>query len=45
MMLHGDGKFSTYLSFFSHLAGEMATDLLSTEVKLMDSLVTGSDKE
>lgn len=46
MMLHGDGKFQTYLNFFSTVSGAMnEDDMDTTEVRLTDSVITGSDEE
>ena len=45
LFLHGDGQFMTYLTFFNFLRGMLDTDLYSSEVKLMDGIVTGSDEE
>jgi hypothetical protein len=45
MFLHGDGKFETYLSFFSHLYGAMSSDILTTQIRTNDTLLTGSDDE
>ena len=45
MMLHGDGKFATYLSFFSHLCGALNRDMSTSEFRIQDSVITGSDEE
>jgi len=45
MFLHGDGQFMTYLTFFNFLHRMLDTYLYSSEVKLMDGIITGSDKE
>ena len=43
MMLHGDGKFATYLSFFSHLCGALNGDMSTSEFRIQDSVITGSE--
>ena len=46
MMLHGDGKFPTYLNFFSTLRGALDGDFFdAAEFRIDDKLVTGSDEE
>ena len=45
MLLHGDGKFATYLGFFSHLCGALNGDMFATEFKIQDRILTGSDEE
>jgi len=45
IMLHGDGKFQTYLSFFSHLNGELKNDVSAAELRVDDAILTGSDEE
>jgi len=46
MMLHGDGKFATYLHFFSTLLGALNGDAVdAAEFRIDESFVTGSDEE
>ena len=46
MMLHGDGKFSTYLNFFSHINGMLnGSGVGASEFRMLDNVVTGSDDE
>lgn len=46
MLLHGDGKFSTYLNFFSHVNGALqGSGVVASEFRLLDNVVTGSDDE
>ena len=45
VFLHGDGQFGTYHQFFSHLSRLMADNAPTTEMRLSDSVVTGSDEE
>ena len=45
IMLHGDGKYETYLGFFSHLFGALKGDLQSSELRSLDGMLTGSDEE
>ena len=45
VMLHGDGQFGTYHHFFSHLSGLMADNAPTTEMRVSESVVTGSDEE
>ena len=46
MMLHGDGKFATYLSFFSTLCGALNGKVVdTTEFRVADGVITGSDEE
>lgn len=45
VMLHGDGKFKTYLMFFARLVAALSTSLSSTEVRLQEQILTGSDEE
>jgi len=46
MMLHGDGKYSTYLNFFSTVNGALnGAGLSASEFRMTDNIVTGSDDE
>ena len=45
VMLHGDGKYKTYLMFFARLLAALASPVSSTEVRLDDQILTGSDEE
>ena len=46
MLLHEDGKFSTYLNFFSHINGALqGSGVNASEFRLLDNVVTGSDDE
>ena len=46
MMLHGDGKFPTYLHFFSTLLGALNGNAVNAaEFRIDESFVTGSDEE
>jgi len=45
MFLHGDEQFMMYLTFSNFLHRMLDTYLYSSEVKLMDGIITGSDKE
>lgn len=46
MMLHGDGKYATYLNFFSTVNGALSGCTVDTgEFRVQDGLVTGSDEE
>jgi len=45
VFLHGDGKFTTYLRFFSHLGGLLSDEPVGTELRMNESVITGSDEE
>jgi len=46
MMLHGDGKYATYLNFFSTVNGALnGCGISASEFRLLDNVVTGSDDE
>jgi len=46
MMLHGDGKFATYLNFFSTVCGALNSNCVdAAELRVQDSVITGSDEE
>ena len=46
MMLHGDGKFATYLNFFSTVCGALNGNCVdAAELRVQDSVITGSDEE
>jgi len=45
VFLHGDGKFPTYLQFFSKVFGELSDGVAGTEVRTADGILTGSDEE
>ena len=46
MMLHGDGKYATYLNFFSTVNGALnGSDINASEFRIQDNIVVGSDEE
>jgi len=45
MLLHGDGNYTTYRQFLSHVHDALANDVSSTELCVEDSVLTGSDEE
>ena len=46
VMLHGDGKFATYLNFFSTVCGALNGKCVDTaEFRVVDGVITGSDEE
>jgi len=46
MMLHGDGKYSTYLNFFTTVNGALnGSELATGEIRINDGIITGSDEE
>jgi len=46
MLIHGYGKFLTYLNFFSHINGALqGYGVSASEFRLLDNVVTGSNDE
>jgi len=45
VLLHGDGSYTTYRQFLSHLHDAMSNDISSTELRIQESILTGSDEE
>ena len=45
MLLHGDGNYTTYRQFLSHVHDALANDVSSTELRVEGSVLTGSDEE
>jgi len=45
ILLHGDGQFSTYRQFFSHLHDAKNSEVGSTQLRVNDTILTGSDEE
>lgn len=46
ILLHGDGKYETYLNFFSTVNGALnGTQIGSSEFRILEQVVTGSDEE
>ena len=45
ILLHGDGTYATYRQFFSHVHDTLDNDVSSTELRMEECVLTGSDEE